>query len=89
MLRIVSYNAWNTMPATWFISGAPRFEWYYKRMKLMAEYILENDPDIIVFQEIRYDETLGDPDHRFQLRHLSDLLPMYQYVYQVSFAALF
>ena len=71
------------MPATWFISGKPRFEWYYKRMLLMAEYIHENDPDIIVFQEIRYDETLGDETHRFQLHHLTDLLPEYQYVYQV------
>lgn len=71
------------MPATWFISGKPRFDWYYKRMKLMSEYVLENDPDIIVFQEIRYDETLGSYEHRFQLRHLTELLPGYQYVYQV------
>lgn len=72
------------MPATWFISGKPRFDWYYKRMKLMSEYVLENDPDIIVFQEIRYDETLGNYEHRFQLRHLTELLPGYQYVYQVG-----
>lgn len=49
----------------------------------MSEYVLENDPDIIVFQEIRYDETLGSYEHRFQLRHLTELLPGYQYVYQV------
>ena len=63
------------MPATWFISGKPRFEWYYKRMLLMAEYIHENESDIIVFQETRYDETLGDETHRFQLHHLTYLLP--------------
>ena len=72
------------MPALWFISGQPRFEWYYKRMQLMAEYVREADPDIIVFQEIRYDETLGDPTHRFQLQHLAELLPAYQYAFQVS-----
>lgn len=71
------------MPAQWFISGKGRFDWYYKRMLLMAEYVHEADPDIIVFQEIRYDETLGDPTHRFQLQHLAELLPEYQYAYQV------
>ena len=82
-LRIVSYNAWNTMPATWFITGKPRFEWYYKRMQLMARYIREADPDVAVLQEIRYDETLGDEHHRFQLQHLAELLPEYQYIFQV------
>lgn len=80
----MSYNAWNTMPASWFISGKPRFDWYYKRMRLMAEYVREADPDIIVFQEIRYDETLGNPTHRFQLQHLAELLPAYQYAFQVG-----
>ena len=47
------------MPATWFISGAPRFNWYYKRMRLLSEYVRQADPDIIVFQEIRYDEIYG------------------------------
>ena len=49
-LRIVSYNAWNTMPASWFISGNPRFDWFYKRMQLMAANIRAADPDIIVLQ---------------------------------------
>ena len=80
----MSYNAWNTMPATWFISGAPRFNWYYKRMRLLSEYVRQADPDIIVFQEIRYDETLGDVTHCFQLQHLVELLPAYQYVFQVN-----
>ena len=80
----MSYNAWNTMPASWFISGKPRFDWYYKRMRLMAEYVRGADPDIIVFQEIRYDETLGNPTHRFQLQHLAELLPAYQYAFQVG-----
>ena len=82
-LRIVSYNAWNTMPASWFISGNPRFDWFYKRMQLMAANIRAADPDIIVLQEIRYDETLGDERRRFQLRHLTELLPDYQYIFQV------
>ena len=70
------------MPATWFISGPPRFEWYAKRMRLMAQYLRQEAPDIVVFQEIRYDETLGDAPQRLQLAHLAQLLPEYQYVFQ-------
>ena len=70
------------MPATWFLTGEPRFTWYYKRMRLMSKYIREANPDVVVLQEIRYDETLGDHTHRFQLSHLADLLPGLQYVYQ-------
>ena len=72
------------MPASWFISGSPRFDWFYKRMQLMAANLRAADPDIIVLQEIRYDETLGDARHRFQLRHLVELLPNYQYIFQVA-----
>ena len=70
------------MPATWFISGPPRFVWYAKRMRLMAHYLRQEAPDIVVFQEIRYDETLGDAPQRLQLAHLAQLLPEYQYVFQ-------
>lgn len=51
-------------------------------MRLMSKYIRAANPDVVVLQEIRYDETLGDHDHRFQLSHLADLLPGMQYVYQ-------
>lgn len=88
-LRIVSYNAWNTMPASWFITGERRFDWFYKRMQLMAANLRAADPDIIVLQEIRYDETLGDQRRRFQLRHLTELLPDYQYIFQVAFDRVF
>jgi hypothetical protein len=69
---ILSWNVWNF--------NSP---WAY-RVKQLASHILKSAPVIIGFQEMRYDaqnspSELGAP---FQVRHLADLLPKYQYVYQ-------
>ncbi|KAK8803204.1 hypothetical protein WA158_000898 [Blastocystis sp. Blastoise] len=81
-LRILTYNTWNTSPPIWFLQGERRWKWYMYRMSLMAKYVKDCSPDIIVFQEVRYDEGIGPSKGHSQIDHITHLLPEYQYVYQ-------
>eukprot|EP00948_MAST-09A_sp_MAST-9A-sp1_P000440 g440.t1 len=66
-VRIVCYNVWNTNPAHWVFkfpsqlkNQRARTKRYHRRMKLLSEYIRSENPDIVAFQELRYDDSLLD-----------------------------
>jgi endonuclease/exonuclease/phosphatase family metal-dependent hydrolase len=59
-LRVMSYNVWNTNPPRWLWRD-PRDRWrqYAFRLYHLADVVRAAAPDIIAFQEVRYDSTLG------------------------------
>ena len=78
-LKIMSFNVWNTNPPNWVYPNShdERINRYDQRMELLANVIKKADPDIVGFQEVRYDsDTFTDggahgnsPSH-FQLKHI-------------------
>lgn len=59
-LRVMSYNVWNTNPPKWLHrDGRDRWRQYAFRLYHLADVVRAAAPDIIAFQEVRYDSTLG------------------------------
>ena len=83
-LRIMSYNVWNTNPPHWvYPDRRDRFQRYNTRMDLLAKYIKDASPDIIGFQEVRFDGGVVAEGGPYQMKHLIDRLPEYtHYVWQ-------
>ena len=82
-LKIMSFNVWNTNPPQWvYPTYDERIQRYNNRMQLLANVIKSADPDIVGFQEVRYDsDTFTSGDARqskskshFQLQHILNLL---------------
>ena len=82
-LALAVYNVWNTNPPPW-LYGRPQDRWakYLQRMELLAAQLRDEAPDVIAFQEVRFDTSLGADGQHSQLRHLLKLLPGFQYVWQ-------
>jgi len=80
VIQVMTYNVWHTQPAPWAVEHkkSKRKVWYKKRLKHLAGIVRESMPDIVGFQEVRYDASF----FRSQARQLADLLPEYQFVYQ-------
>lgn len=78
-LKVMSFNVWNTNPPHWVYPNGnhERISRYNKRIELLVDVIRKADPDIIGFQEVRYDSNTntnggvdGSPASRFQLQHI-------------------
>lgn len=53
------------------------------KKKKKKKLVKKLKPDVIGFQEVRYDQSATPfRDRYFQVSHLAELLPEYQYVYQ-------
>lgn len=80
-LSIMTFNVWNTNPPTWLVRDKnQRFDLYGKRMDLLGKTVTDVSPMIVAFQEVRYDEALGNPGDHFQMQHIVDRIgPEYQY----------
>lgn len=62
-LRVTSANVWNSNPPRWlFRHGPDRLRQYALRMAHLSDTLAECALDIIAFQEVRYDSTLGGSD---------------------------
>lgn len=81
--KFLCYNVWNSNPPRWLWPN-PRRRWdlYRSRMDHLTGIVKSEDPDVIGFQEVRYDSTLAYPTQHAQIEHLAERLPGYQYVYQ-------
>jgi endonuclease/exonuclease/phosphatase family metal-dependent hydrolase len=85
LLRVCSFNAWNSNPPSWlWPDSRERWERYSQRMDLFASRLHDALPDIIAIQEVRLDVTLGPYLHHGQMSHIAERLPGYQYVSQPS-----
>ena len=82
-LKVMSFNVWNTNPPQWvYPTYDERVQRYNSRMQLLANVIKSADPDIVGFQEVRYDSDMftngGARQSRsksnFQLQHILNLL---------------
>ena len=82
-VRIMSYNVWNTNPPHWvYESRRERVDRYGERMDLLCQYIVEANPDIVAFQEVRFDSGMVDTKtgkSNFQMKHLSARLQEHGY----------
>jgi hypothetical protein len=47
--------------------------------------VLQHEPDVIGFQEVRYDMNSDFPQQRFQVTHLAERLPGYQFIYMPGY----
>ena len=66
-LRLMSYNLWNSNPPRWLWRWAPdRLRQYGLRMLHLSDVIREVGPDVIGFQEVRYDSSLGGYDSELE-----------------------
>ena len=86
--RILSYNVWNTNPSSDVYGFGRRWDQYTKRLDHLVGFIKEAKAGIIGFQEVRYDGVFGGPGNHAQVKHLTDRLPGYQYVYQAAMSYL-
>ncbi|XP_041369263.1 uncharacterized protein LOC121383350 [Gigantopelta aegis] len=76
-LSVMSYNIWN-------FNSFPNLEgdvFYQARIKHLTKVVIEHQPDIIVFQEVRFETGRGGKLGPSQVQHLSKMLPAYQFVY--------
>lgn len=74
-LSVMTYNIWNTNTYT------KDDKQYPARCKLLEKVLLDELPDVITFQEVRYEHFKGDNLGPNQMKHLSDILKNYQFVY--------
>jgi endonuclease/exonuclease/phosphatase family metal-dependent hydrolase len=64
-LRVLTYNVWNSNPPRWLWKDPrDRARQYALRLWQLGDVVRHALPDIVAFQEVRYDSTLGgfDPD---------------------------
>lgn len=76
-IRIMTYNLWHTNPAAWLYQNpGTRWNKYWKRIRFFVNTILDDDPDVILLQEVRFDVGfsasrlkgfLGDPNNDLDL----------------------
>ena len=96
-LRICTYNIWHTNPPSWVQGYQDRWTRYTNRMKLLAHTIAEEDPDIMLLQEVRLDTSFANRPYinGNQIEHLLQELrdahkciyknrevPLFQVIYQ-------
>lgn len=74
-ISVMTYNIWNTNTFT------KDDKQYPDRFKLLEKVLLDELPDIITFQEVRYEHLKGGYLGPSQMKHLSDILKSYQFVY--------
>lgn len=85
ILRVLTYNAWNTNPPTYIFDSYNRVVRFNKRMKLFTQYIREANPSIACIQEVRFDEGLGQVGDHSQIKVLVSQLPDLPYYYYQVF----
>lgn len=76
-LKVISYNIWHTMPPAWVYHDArQRIDRYTSRMQFLAEKIIAEGPDVVLFQEVRLDSSfrLSSQDAGSQVEHLLHFL---------------
>ncbi|XP_046580284.1 uncharacterized protein LOC124287849 [Haliotis rubra] len=74
---VMTYNTWN------FNSRPEKGSHYYvDRIKRLGQVINDYKPDIIAFQEVRFEYQKGGSLGPNQAQHLADMLQGYQFVYQ-------
>ncbi|KAK3598687.1 hypothetical protein CHS0354_006365 [Potamilus streckersoni] len=73
---VMSYNVWNMNS----LSGTSTD--YVKRMKGIQKIVNSTSPDIVGFQEVRYEDLKGGDMGPNQVGTLAELLPGYQFVFQ-------
>ncbi|XP_033757442.1 uncharacterized protein LOC117339844 [Pecten maximus] len=73
---VMSFNTWNMNS----LSGKDKH--YVKRIKDFGEVLAKTKPDIIGFQEVRYEYSKGGQLGPSQVQHLADMLEGYQFVFQ-------
>uniref|UniRef100_K1PFF5 Endonuclease/exonuclease/phosphatase domain-containing protein n=1 Tax=Magallana gigas TaxID=29159 RepID=K1PFF5_MAGGI len=71
-ISVMTYNIWNTNTFT------KDDKQYPDRFKLLEKVLLDELPDIITFQEVRYEHLKGGYLGPSQMKHLSDILKSYQ-----------
>uniref|UniRef100_A0A7S3V086 Endonuclease/exonuclease/phosphatase domain-containing protein n=1 Tax=Aplanochytrium stocchinoi TaxID=215587 RepID=A0A7S3V086_9STRA len=88
LLRVLSYNIWNTMPhISRYWSYHSRFERYSKRLNWFLSHLKEAAADIICLQEVRSDWTLP-VQYRHQMSQLTSVLIPMGYSYYVFQSAM-
>ncbi|XP_069139671.1 uncharacterized protein [Argopecten irradians] len=73
---VMSFNTWNMN------SLSEKKQDYVKRIKSFGEVLAKSKPDIIGFQEVRYEYSKGGQLGPCQVQHLADMLEDYQFVFQ-------
>ncbi|XP_071090459.1 uncharacterized protein [Haliotis cracherodii] len=74
---VMTYNTWN------FNSRPEKGSHHYvDRIKRLGQVINAHKPDIIAFQEVRFEYQKGGKLGPNQAQHLADMLQGYQFVYQ-------
>ncbi|XP_060072528.1 uncharacterized protein LOC132552378 [Ylistrum balloti] len=73
---VMSFNTWNMNS----LSGKDKH--YVKRIEYFGEVVTRSTPDIIGFQEVRYEYSKGGQLGPNQVQHLADMLEGYQFVFQ-------
>ncbi|OWF46666.1 uncharacterized protein LOC110455435 isoform X2 [Mizuhopecten yessoensis] len=73
---VMSFNTWNMNS----LSGKEKH--YVKRIQYLGEVVARSKPDIIGFQEVRYEYSKGGQLGPSQVQHLVDMLEGYQFVFQ-------
>lgn len=64
-LKLSTYNIWHNNPPSWkYHNPYERWELYEKRMLHWANTVVKEDPDIILLQEVRIDNTFTPTDYR-------------------------
>lgn len=59
-IRVMTYNLWHTNPAAWlYHDSMARWIRYWKRIHFFVNNILNDDPDVILLQEVRFDAAFS------------------------------
>ncbi|XP_062613026.1 uncharacterized protein LOC134274806 [Saccostrea cucullata] len=74
-LSVMTYNIWNMNTFT------KNDQDYPARFRRLAKIFVDQHPDVITFQEVRYEHSKGSNLGPNQIKHLSDILKDYQFVY--------
>ncbi|XP_059176562.1 uncharacterized protein LOC131956157 [Physella acuta] len=75
-ISVMSYNIWN------FNTYHQKSEEYPQRLSSIIKLLHKAKPDIIGFQEIRFENHLGESLGPSQMDHLVFKMPEYQFVFQ-------
>ena len=59
VLRVCTYNIWNTNPPAWVYQQPQRWQRYRRRLSHLSRIIVEANIDVLLLQEVRLDTTFG------------------------------
>ncbi|GFO04975.1 rxlr-like protein [Plakobranchus ocellatus] len=74
-LTVMTYNIWN-------FNSYQHKDQYAQRVERMKKLLAQAQPDIVGFQEVRFEQPAGEELGPNQVEHLVSALPGYQFVYQ-------